>query len=214
MQYFSTEPAGSVVIDTGNHFLYLVFENRTALRYGVGVGQDGYRWYGRARIDHKVLWPRWDPPPGLRQRHPDLPVSMAPGPDNPLSPFVREDTVQLNARYEDSAGTPYPRVAGGRSGSGRVMGSVFFDENGDGQRQANERGVAGVQVILDERMSAVTDGEGRYQFSLVPAGSHRIRILVERVPLPWGLDDDSPRELRLDVRGDARMEFGLKRIGP
>ncbi|MFZ5675251.1 MAG: L,D-transpeptidase [Pseudomonadota bacterium] len=112
VQYFSTEPAGSVVIDTGNHFLYLVFENRTALRYGVGVGQDGYRWYGRARIDHKVLWPRWDPPPGLRQRHPDLPVSMAPGPDNPLGPrtlYLYRDGVDLGYRLH---GTPEPWTIG------------------------------------------------------------------------------------------------------
>lgn len=139
---------------------------------------------------------------------------IQPGPDNPLAPFVREDTVQLMARYEDSAGTPYPRVAGGRSGSGRVTGSVFFDENGDGTRQPNERGAPGVQVILDERMTAVTDNEGRYQFPLVPAGAHRVRILVEKVPLPYGLADDSPREVRVDVRGDARLDFGLTRIGP
>ena len=139
---------------------------------------------------------------------------IQPGPDNPLSPFVREDSVQLTARFEDTSGTPYPRVAGGRSGSGRVMGAVIFDENGDGVRQANERGASGVQVILDERQSAVTDNDGRFQFSLVPAGNHRIRILVERVPLPYGLQDDGPRELRVDVRGEARMDFGLTRIGP
>ncbi len=139
---------------------------------------------------------------------------IQPGPDNPLAPFVKEDTVQLTARYEDSAGTPYPRVAGGRSGSGRVLGSVFFDDNGDGVRQASERGIAGVQVVLDERQAAVTDNDGRYQFALVPAGAHRLRVLVERVPLPWGLQDDSPREIRVDVRGDARMDFALTRIGP
>lgn len=86
VQYYSTEPQGSVVIDTTNHFLYVVFENQTALRYGVGVGRDGFRWYGRARIDRKALWPRWVPPPEMRERQPELPESMEGGPDNPLGP--------------------------------------------------------------------------------------------------------------------------------
>lgn len=86
VKYKSVEPLGSVVIDTQNHFLYVVFENQTALRYGVGVGRDGFRWYGRARIDRKAQWPRWVPPPEMRQRQPDLPLSVEGGGDNPLGP--------------------------------------------------------------------------------------------------------------------------------
>ena len=78
--YQSIEPLGSVVIDTSNHFLYVVFENQTALRYGVGVGRDGFRWYGRARIDRKALWPRWVPPPEMRKRQPDFPDPCDGGP--------------------------------------------------------------------------------------------------------------------------------------
>jgi hypothetical protein len=139
------------------------------------------------------------------------------GPDNPqATPFSREDVVQLNLRYEDTAGAPYPRVAGagGRSGSGNIVGTVFFDENGDGQRQANERGAAGVTVVLDERQSATTDSDGRYRFALVPAGRHRIRVLLERVALPWGLEDESPREVTVDVRSDGRLDIGLTRVAP
>lgn len=187
---------GSLRWDASLTFVDIDDSRGSERNYNASLGLD---WNPAPRWTFQLLW--------FRNR-------IQPGPDNPLSPFLREDTVQLTARFEDTAGTPYPRVAGGRSGSGRVQGSVFFDENGDGVRQANERGVAGVQVILDERMSAVTDNEGRYQFSLVPAGAHRVRILVERVPLPWGLDDDSARELRLDTRGDVRLDFGLKRIGP
>jgi lipoprotein-anchoring transpeptidase ErfK/SrfK len=86
VKYKSIEPIGSVVVDTDNHFLYVVFENQTALRYGVGVGRDGFRWYGRARIDRKALWPRWVPPPEMRVRQPELPEYMDGGPDNPLGP--------------------------------------------------------------------------------------------------------------------------------
>jgi hypothetical protein len=164
--------------------------------YNASLGLD---WNPLPRWTFQLLW--------FRNR-------VQPGPDNPLSPFLKEDVVQFNARYEDSAGTPYPRVAGGRSGSGRIQGSVFYDENGDGVRQPSERGAPGVQVVLDERQAAVTDSDGRFQFSLIPAGTHRLRALTERIALPWGLADESPREVRLETRGDARTDFGLTRISP
>jgi len=86
VQYYSPEPLGSVVVDTNNHFLYVLFENNTALRYGVGVGREGFRWYGKAQIDRKSTWPRWVPPPEMRKRQPELPLAMDGGPDNPLGP--------------------------------------------------------------------------------------------------------------------------------
>ncbi len=87
VKYFSDEPPGTVVVDTQNHFLYWVWENNTALRYGVGVGREGFKWYGRARIDRKALWPRWVPPPEMLKRQPDLPRRVEGGaPNNPLGP--------------------------------------------------------------------------------------------------------------------------------
>lgn len=140
---------------------------------------------------------------------------VQPGPDNPLAPFTSENSLQLRARYEGSSGIPYPRTEGAsRSGTGTVAGSVFFDENADGVRQPTERGAANVVVILDDRRSATSDPEGRFSFTLVPAGRHRVRILVERLPLPWGLEDDSPREVNVEVRSEARVEVGLTKIGP
>jgi hypothetical protein len=141
---------------------------------------------------------------------------IQPGPDNILLPFTRENTVQLNVRYEGTSGTPYPRVggAGGRSGAGTIAGSVFYDENADGVRGPTERGAAGVVLILDDRQSASTDNEGRFRFALVPAGRHRLRVVVERVSLPWGLEDEGPREVAVDVRADARLDIGLTKIAP
>lgn len=87
VKYFSSEPAGTVVVDTIHHFLYLVVENQTAMRYGVGVGREGFKWYGRASISRKALWPQWVPPPEMLERKPDLPPFIAGGaPDNPLGP--------------------------------------------------------------------------------------------------------------------------------
>ena len=86
VKYFSPEPQGTVVVDTRQHFLYLIFENQTALRYGVGVGREGFKWYGVAKIMRKAIWPRWVPPPEMRVRRPELPESMDGGADNPLGP--------------------------------------------------------------------------------------------------------------------------------
>lgn len=86
VRYYSDEPQGTVVVDTRNHFLYLIFENKTALRYGVGVGKEGFQWFGRAQIDRKATWPGWTPPPEMLKRRPNLPRHMVGGPDNPLGP--------------------------------------------------------------------------------------------------------------------------------
>lgn len=120
VQYYSTEPQGSVVIDSGNHFLYVVFENQTALRYGVGVGREGFRWYGRARIDRKALWPRWVPPPEMRKRQPELPESMEGGPDNPLGPralYLYRKGIDLGYRLH---GTTEPWTIGSNVSSGCI----------------------------------------------------------------------------------------------
>lgn len=86
VKYYSRESPGTVVVDTQNHFLYYIWENKTAIRYGVGVGKEGFKWYGNARIDRRAIWPRWVPPPEMRKRRPDLPLSMEGGPNNPLGP--------------------------------------------------------------------------------------------------------------------------------
>ncbi len=87
VKYFSPEPPGTLVVDTRNHFLYIIWGNDTALRYGVGVGREGFKWYGTAQVDRKALWPRWVPPPEMLKRQPDLPRLVEGGsPQNPLGP--------------------------------------------------------------------------------------------------------------------------------
>jgi lipoprotein-anchoring transpeptidase ErfK/SrfK len=84
VKYRHKEPVGSIVIDSAAHYLYITFENNTALRYGCGVGREGFQWYGRAQIGRKAEWPRWVPPEEMKQRRPELPDFMDGGPDNPL----------------------------------------------------------------------------------------------------------------------------------
>jgi lipoprotein-anchoring transpeptidase ErfK/SrfK len=84
VDYKSTEPPGTIVIDTPHHFLFLVEENGKAMRYGIGVGRPGFTWEGIKNITAKKEWPDWRPPTDMLQRRPDLPRYMAGGPENPL----------------------------------------------------------------------------------------------------------------------------------
>ncbi|WP_229428676.1 L,D-transpeptidase [Microvirga pudoricolor] len=77
---------GSIVVDTQAHHLYRVLDQNTALRYGVGVGREGFQWFGSAQVMRKATWPNWTPPPEMLQRQPDIPHFMKGGPDNPLGP--------------------------------------------------------------------------------------------------------------------------------
>jgi lipoprotein-anchoring transpeptidase ErfK/SrfK len=80
----TTEPPGSIVVHTNERFLYLVQENNRAMRYGIGVGRDGFQWAGQHKISRKQEWPDWRPPPEMIERQPYLPRFMAGGPGNPM----------------------------------------------------------------------------------------------------------------------------------
>jgi lipoprotein-anchoring transpeptidase ErfK/SrfK len=75
---------GTVIVETSERRLYFVLPDGQAIRYGIGVGRDGFRWSGRHRVTRKAEWPGWTPPPAMRRRIPDLPAYMEGGPDNPL----------------------------------------------------------------------------------------------------------------------------------
>jgi lipoprotein-anchoring transpeptidase ErfK/SrfK len=75
---------GTIYINTAERRLYLVLGNGEALRYGIGVGRDGFRWSGVHRISAKKEWPGWTPPSQMRARRPDLPRYMEGGINNPL----------------------------------------------------------------------------------------------------------------------------------
>ena len=78
------EAPGTVIIDTGNTFLYYVLGSGRAIRYGVGVGREGFTWSGVQTVTNKAEWPDWHPPAEMIARQPYLPRFMAGGPGNPL----------------------------------------------------------------------------------------------------------------------------------
>ena len=82
--YRSQHPVGTIIIDIAERYLYLIESETRALRYGIGVGRDGFSWAGLLQITRKSEWPDWRPPPELIEREPYLPRFMAGGPGNPL----------------------------------------------------------------------------------------------------------------------------------
>ena len=84
IMYNGNYAPGTIVVNTSERRLYLVLQNGQALRYGIGVGRDGFRWGGTHRITAKKEWPAWTPPSQMLARRPDLPRHMEGGPQNPL----------------------------------------------------------------------------------------------------------------------------------
>ncbi|KRP89181.1 hypothetical protein AOQ73_26500 [Bradyrhizobium pachyrhizi] len=84
VSFATKEPAGTIVVDTSNTYLYYILGNGRAIRYGVRVGRDGFTWTGVQKITRKAEWPDWHPPTEMIERQPYLPRFMAGGPGNPL----------------------------------------------------------------------------------------------------------------------------------
>ena len=82
--YSSREAPGTVIIDTTHTYLFYVIGNGKAVRYGIGVGREGFTWSGVKSIIRKSEWPDWYPPPAMIARQPYLPRMIAGGPGNPL----------------------------------------------------------------------------------------------------------------------------------
>ncbi|MGE3149221.1 MAG: L,D-transpeptidase, partial [Pseudorhodoplanes sp.] len=74
----------SIVVNTSERRLYFILSDNQAIRYGIGVGRDGFRWAGDLKVTDKREWPDWTPPPQMLKRRPDLPRFMKGGEDNPL----------------------------------------------------------------------------------------------------------------------------------
>ena len=84
VDYRGAEPVGTIIVDTANTYLYLVVENGKAVRYGIGVGREGFTWAGSERISRVAEWPDWHPPAEMIERQPYLPRFMAGSEGNPL----------------------------------------------------------------------------------------------------------------------------------
>jgi lipoprotein-anchoring transpeptidase ErfK/SrfK len=116
---------GAIVVDTPNHFLYLVTGPGRAMRYGIGVGRPGFTWAGVKNISRKAEWPDWTPPPEMLKRRPDLPTHMDGGEGNPLGARA----LYLGSSVYRIHGTTEPWTIGQNVSSGciRMMNEDVID---------------------------------------------------------------------------------------
>ena len=139
--YRTSEPPGTIIISTSERFLYLIQGNGRALRYGIGVGREGFQWQGLQKISRKQEWPDWTPPPEMIARQPYLPRFMAGGPGNPMGARA----LYLGATVYRIHGTNQPQTIGSAVSSGcfRLVNADVAD--------LYERVPVGTKVIIRQR---------------------------------------------------------------
>ena len=116
VDYRTSEAPGTIIVDTPNTYLYLVMPGGKAMRYGIGVGREGFAWSGTKTVERKAEWPDWTPPPEMIQRQPYLPRFVAGGETNPLGARA----LYLNGSVYRIHGTNAPDTIGGRVSSGCI----------------------------------------------------------------------------------------------
>jgi lipoprotein-anchoring transpeptidase ErfK/SrfK len=121
----SNEAPGTIIVHTSERFLYVVQGNGRALRYGIGVGRDGFQWQGLLKISRKQEWPDWTPPPEMIERQPYLPRFMAGGPGNPMGARA----LYLGSTIYRIHGTNQPHTIGSAVSSGcfRLVNPEIID---------------------------------------------------------------------------------------
>jgi lipoprotein-anchoring transpeptidase ErfK/SrfK len=112
----TNEVPGTIIIDTANTYLYFVLPGGKAIRYGIGVGREGFAWSGVKTVERKAEWPDWTPPPEMIERSPYLPRFTAGGPGNPLGARA----MYLSGSFYRIHGTNAPSSIGSRATSGCI----------------------------------------------------------------------------------------------
>jgi lipoprotein-anchoring transpeptidase ErfK/SrfK len=123
--YRTNEPVGTVIVETRERALFLVLPENRAIRYGIGVGRDGFRWKGLLKVSRKAEWPDWRPPAEMIDRQPYLPRFMAGGAGNPLGAralYLGESVYRIH-------GTNQPHTIGEAVSSGcfRLVNNDVID---------------------------------------------------------------------------------------
>src|SRR5204862_1180727 len=114
VSYRTAEAPGTIIVHTSERFMYVIQPGGRALRYGIGVGRQGFQWQGLLKISRKVEWPDWTPPEEMIERQPYLPRWMAGGPGNPLGAralYLRNTVYRIH-------GTNQPQTIGSAVSSG------------------------------------------------------------------------------------------------
>jgi lipoprotein-anchoring transpeptidase ErfK/SrfK len=168
VSYATREAPGTIIVDTPNTYLYYVLGDGRAVRYGIGVGRDGFRWSGTQRVARKAEWPDWNPPAEMVARQPYLPRFMAGGPSNPLGARA----LYLGNSIYRIHGTNAPSTIGGRVSSGciRMLNEDVVDLYG--------------RVKVGSKVVVLPDGGRRLQDIAQPAEPRKSRQAAKRAPDP------------------------------
>jgi hypothetical protein len=179
-------------------------DGATSVNANIGVGWQSYSGWSLALRYTEA-----------RGREPLSPLVVSALTEATLPPIQSAPTnrsLQLLLRYEGRAGSASVPIGGFTgSGSGSLNGTVFFDGDGNGRREASEGGVPNVTIILDRRFVAKTDSQGRYEFPSVAPGEHTVEISADNVPLPWSPTLREPVKTRLTVRQISVQDFAVQR---
>jgi lipoprotein-anchoring transpeptidase ErfK/SrfK len=153
VNYPTREAPGTIIVDTPNTFLYFVLPGGKAVRYGIGVGREGFTWSGVKTVERKAEWPDWTPPPEMIARQPYLPRFVAGGPHNPMGARA----MYLSGSVYRIHGTNAPSTIGGRVSSGciRMVNDDVID--------LYNRVTVGTKVIVLPMSGERTAGSGAHR---------------------------------------------------
>src|SRR5262249_60800135 len=109
VDYPTNEAPGTIIVDTPNTYLYLILGGGKAIRYGIGVGREGFTWSGVKSVERKAEWPDWTPPPDMIARSPYLPRFMAGGATHPPGARARSLRGRFFPIHRSNPPPPIPR---------------------------------------------------------------------------------------------------------
>jgi lipoprotein-anchoring transpeptidase ErfK/SrfK len=183
VSYQGNEQAGTIIIDTAHTYLYLILGNGKALRYGIGVGREGFTWSGTQTITRKAEWPDWIPPAAMIARQPYLPRWVGGGPGNPLGARA----MYLGNTDFRIHGTNDPTTIGKHVSSGCIR--LTNDDVTDLYSRVN----VGTKVVVlpnDDRNAAVESGRRASlgapmtaQIQVTPAGERPLPPVPAIAPM-------------------------------
>ena len=171
VDYNGKEAAGTIIVDTPHTFLYYVLGNGKAMRYGIGVGREGFTWSGVKTVERKTEWPDWYPPSEMLARQPYLPRMTAGGPGNPLG-----------ARAMYIAGTQY-RIHGTNAPStiGKQVSSGCIRLTNEDVIDLFDRVQIGAKVIVLPQTASAKSRQGSMAHAYAPALQSRAQATWETI---------------------------------
>ena len=190
VRFATKEPAGTIVVDTPNTYLYYVLGNNRAIRYGVRVGREGFTWAGVQKITRKAEWPDWHPPSEMIERQPYLPRFMAGGDGNPLGARA----MYLGATTYRIHGTNQPSTIGKFVSSGCV--GMLNEDVSD----LFERVKVGTRVVVLPNTQPVTAS------AAPPSGGYPQASYPPGAPLPPQSAPAASAAAQPMYRGDGRSD--------